>query len=45
MFSYSQYSSLESVIIWKEKLLGTAGTVRVSDTNFIKRNGNEFEGY
>lgn len=45
MLSYSQYSSLKSVIIWKEKLLGTAETVQVSDTNFIKCNGNEFEGY
>lgn len=42
MFSYSQYSSLESVIIWKEKHLGTAETVQVSDTNSIKCDGNVF---
>lgn len=43
MFSYSQYSSLGSVIIWKEKHLGTAETVRVSDTKSIKYDRNVFE--
>lgn len=43
MFSYSQYSSLGSVIIWKEKHLGTAETVQVSDTNSIKCDRNVFE--
>lgn len=35
----------ESVIIWKEKHLGTAETVQVSDTDSIKCNGNVFRGY
>lgn len=43
MFSYSQYSSLGSVIIWKEKHLGTAETVWVSDTKSIKYDRNVFE--
>lgn len=45
MFSCSQCSSLGSVIIWKEKHLGTAETVEVSDTDSIKCNGNVFQGY
>jgi len=36
---------LGSVIIWKEKHLGTAETVEVSDMYFIKCNGNDFEGF
>lgn len=38
-------NSLGSVIIWKEKHLGTAETVEVSDTDSIKCNGNVFQGY
>lgn len=45
MLSYSQYSSLGSVIIWKEKHLGRAEIVHVSDTDSIKCNGNVYEGY